>query len=402
VVGLEGRALLSATASVRVRVSAAETVLHNFGAGAANDGTQPWGSLTMVQRRGPAVVFGQTRYGGASGDGTLFMMNPNGSGYRVVYSFAGGPNDGSQPMYDQLRQQGSALYGTTLRGGPANQGVIYKLNTSGTGFTLIHRFQGGAGDGAQPQSSPLPIGSKLYGTTTRGGSNNLGTLYAVGTGGTNFHILYSFSTPSGSQPGGFVVKVGNALYGMTRLGGVKNNGVLFRYNLKTGAYTLLHSFVGGANDGAAPDHGGLTVVGNRFYGLTAQGGPANKGVLFRIDISGKQFKVVHDFTGAPFDGASPRGSLVLSGSVLYGTTASGGPGGHGTVFRFLTRGQRFRVLHAFRGAPTDGATALDNVSIYKGNLYGMTRYGGSVPTAHRTSGEPSYANGVIYRMPPSG
>ena len=246
------------------------------------------------------------------------------------------------------------------------------------------------------------VGPTLYGMTARGGSSHLGTLYAVGTDGSNFHILYSFSKPDGSQPGGSVVKVGNALYGMTRLGGVKDDGVIFRYDLKTGSYAILHSFVGGAFDGADPNHGGLTAVGNRLYGLTAEGGAANKGVLFRIDTSGKHFKVVHAFAGGPFNGALPRGSLVLSGLVLYGTTASGGPSGHGVIFRLSTNGTGFRVLHGFAGSPTDGATGLDNVLIYKGKLYGMTKYGGSVLTAHRRTGEPAYANGVMFRMLPSG
>jgi uncharacterized repeat protein (TIGR03803 family) len=274
---LEPLTLLSgAPASLTPRVATeraapAYAVLHNFGSGVATDGIQPWGSLAVAGSARAATLVGATRYGGAHGAGTLFMLKPGGSGYRVVHAFAGGPNDGAQPMNDQLRQQGQALYGTTLRGGPANQGVIFRLKTSGAGYRLIHPFLGGPNDGAQPYSSPLPVGKVLYGMTARGGAYNQGTLYSLSANGAGFHIIHAFSTSSGSQPHGFVVKVGNALYGMTRLGGVKADGVIFRYDLRTGTYSILHQFTGGPGDGAVPYQGGLTLVGKQLYGLTTEG-----------------------------------------------------------------------------------------------------------------------------------
>ena len=65
------------------------------------------------------------------------------------------------------------------------------------------------------------------------------------------------------------------------------------------------------------------------------------------------FQVLHSFTGA--DGAYPQGSLIQSGSTLYGMTAGGGSGNSGTIFSIPAAGGSITVLHSFAGGATDGA-----------------------------------------------
>ena len=88
----------------------------------------------------------------------------------------------------------------------------------------------------------------------------------------------------------------------------------------------------GGNDGSGP-HGGLTLSGNTLYGTTSAGGSSGNGTLFAINIDGSGFTNLYSFTGGG-DGANPQADLVLSGNILYGTTASGGSSGNGTVFSF--------------------------------------------------------------------
>jgi uncharacterized repeat protein (TIGR03803 family) len=378
---------------------AADTVLHNFGSAVVNDGTQPWGSLTLVRAGNSAVLFGETVYGGSSGRGAIFTISPKGKNYRIVHSFAGGAGDGSQPRYGQLQQVGNVLYGATLRGGPANDGVIFRINTDGTGYAVIHDFSGSIHDGSLPYSNPVAAGSLLIGMTSRGGANHQGAIYALNDDGTGFHILDSFTQATGMQPRGSVAIQGSSLYGMTRLGGTAGDGVVFRFDLNTNQYVVLHQFLGGAGDGATPDHGTLTVKGNRLYGLTTKGGRANDGVLFQMNTSGANFKILHAFAPGAKNGIQPQGSLQLQGSTLYGTASAGGRLNQGAVFRIGTSGRGFKVLHPFNGAPSDGAAALDNLLIYDGKLYGMTKFGGSVPTAKPRAGDPPFDNGAIFAMP---
>jgi uncharacterized repeat protein (TIGR03803 family) len=357
--------------------------------------------LTLVPNGRKAVLFGETAYGGASGRGTIFAMNPNGTGYRVLDSFAGGTRDGSQPSYGALQRVGNVLYGTTLRGGPANLGVIFKINTDGTGYAVLHTFAGGTRDGSLPYSSPTAAGSILIGMTSRGGTNHAGTVYSMNDDGTGFHILYSFAQATGIQPHGPLTIHGGSLYGMTPQGGTAGDGVIFRFDLGTGQYVVLHQFLGGAADGATPDHGGVTVKGSQLFGLTSKGGIANDGVVFRINTSGVNFQVLHSFATGRKNGIRPLGSLLLHGATLYATASAGGRLNQGVAFKIDTSGRSFKVLAALTGPPSDGASPLDNLVMYKGELYGTAKFGGSVAPAKPRSGDPPFDNGVIFgvRLP---
>jgi uncharacterized repeat protein (TIGR03803 family) len=55
--------------------------------------------------------------------------------------------------------------------------------------------------------------------------------------------------------------------------------------------------------------------------------------LFAVNTDGSGFTNLYSFTGGG-DGANPQTDLVLSGNILYGTAASGGSSGNGTVFSF--------------------------------------------------------------------
>jgi uncharacterized repeat protein (TIGR03803 family) len=393
---LEPRALLAATALSHPRN---DVILHDFGSQVVSDGSQPWGSLILVRTGRSATLFGETTYGGAHGRGTIFAINASGKGYRILHTFAGGAGDGAEPRFGALQEVGNVLYGTTLRGGPSNLGVVFKINTDGTGFAVIHSFAGSTHDGSLPYSSPTPAGSILIGMTSRGGANHQGTLYAINDNGSGFHILYSFAQATGDQPRGSVVIQPGAVYGMTPQGGTAGDGVIFRFDLGTGQFSVLHQFQGGAGDGALPDHGGLTLKRSRLYGLTTRGGPANEGVLFQIDTSGANFQVLHTFAPGGKNGIQPEGSLLLQGPTLFGTTSAGGRRNQGTVFRIGTSGRGFHVLHALTGPPADGASALDKLLVYKGKLYGTARFGGAVAPAKPRTGDPPFDNGVIFAVP---
>ncbi len=365
------------------------------------------------------IIFGRTLYGGSSQDGVIFTMNPDGSDYQIVHSFTGGPDDGSQPHHDQLRQEGNVLYGATLLGGTANQGVIFSINTDGTGFKVLHSFLGGKKDGAQPHSNPMPDGPVLYGLTSHGGTKNEGTIYEINTDGSGFQVLHSFKKSDGTQPHGFVIVHGDYLYGMTRKDGGKkghDDGTVFSYDLSTNTYTVLHKFKGGTGDGSTPDHGGLVLIGSTLYGVTTEGGEYGEsdgedggGVLFSINTSGSGFQVLHNFGGAVDvgagaitpDGSGPHGSLTLGpdGVTLYGMTSDGGKHNAGTIFQFDTADNAYQSFYNFAGPTGDGQDGLDNVFILNGNIYGMTKYGGDNATSTSNDGKSTYDDGVIFSIP---
>ena len=102
------------------------------------------------------------------------------------------------------------------------------------------------------------------------------------------------------------------------------------------------------SDGANP-HAGLTLWDNTLFGTAETGGSSGYGTVFALNTDGTGFTNLHSFpataateTGLAYtntDGATPRGGLLLSGNTLYGTAASGGSGGVGTVFSLSFRPQ---------------------------------------------------------------
>ncbi len=170
-----------------------------------------------------AALYGTTYWGGSAGSGTVFAVSTNGTGFTVLHNFGSSSSDGSLPEAG-LTLAGDALYGTTAYGGTSGNGTVFAIHTNGTGFTNLHSFTAihtnSSGvytnsDGAGPGARLILSGNTLYGTAGGGGSSGRGTVFAVSTNGTGFTNLYSFTGGSdGSGPSGLILS-GNTLYGTT-------------------------------------------------------------------------------------------------------------------------------------------------------------------------------------------
>lgn len=175
--------------------------------------------------------------------------------------------------------------------------------------------------------------------------------------------VYNFAggTTSGQYPWYVTLVQGTsgALYGMTYAGGTKGLGTFFSVTT-TGTQTLLHSFAGGANDGANPT-GGLTLgTDGNFYGTTQQGGSKSSGVVFKMTPSGT-ITILHTLNGST-DGSFPWGPPIEgSDGNFYGTASGGGNKGSGVVYKVTSTGTysviyEFDVTHGFGpvAPPTQG------------------------------------------------
>jgi uncharacterized repeat protein (TIGR03803 family) len=204
--------------------------LHDFENSNSTDGSQPFGSLISDG----TFLYGMTAYGGASGSGTIFKIKPDGTGYASLY--ASGNSHGS------LISDGSFLYGMSYTGGISNPGTVFKIKPDGTGYLQVHSF-GGLTEGYKPVGSLVSDGTFLYGMTREGGTNNCvsatcGTVFKVKPDGTRYVKLLDFTgTLNGNFPNGDFVLVGNFLYGMTSQGGANDLGTLFRLGLSAAGIT---------------------------------------------------------------------------------------------------------------------------------------------------------------------
>ena len=123
----------------------------------------------------------------SSGDGVIFSINTNGTGFKTLYSFTGG-NDGSTPK-GALTLGGNVLYGATTAGGASgNSGAIFSYvlsspvllsiarsgtnviltwSTAASNYTLQSSTQLGTG-ASWGTASPLPVVVNGLETVTNG------------------------------------------------------------------------------------------------------------------------------------------------------------------------------------------------------------------------------------------
>lgn len=302
--------------------------LHSFSSYGGN-GKSPYAALTLLGTN----LYGMTVEGGA-GVGVVFCVSTNGVGYTNLHVFNSNATNGSMP-YGSLTLANGKLYGMTQRGGASGFGTLFGMNLDGSGYTNLHAFAGGAADGAYPGGEVTLSGTYFYGMTSQGGAAGLGVVFRVNTDGSGYTILHSFAgyPTDGAAPPRSLTLDGSTLYGMTQQGGAATAkvGMVFRMNTDGSGYTNLHSFAGGTSDGATP-LGSLTLANGWLYGMTSAGGAGNKGTLFRLKTDGSSYTNFHSFAGGASDGATPYGSLMFSGSTLYGMTYYGGTNNYGVVF----------------------------------------------------------------------
>ncbi len=377
------------------------TALHQFGSQPDN-GRVPYGSLTLYNGvfygtttyGGPPYNVPPTN---PANKGNVFKMNLDGSGFTVLHEFMGGASDGWKP-WSGLAISGDMIYGSTVYGGPRGEsgGVLYEMDVNGNGFRILHAF-GEPGDGFGGSTSPTRVENMLFGLT-RWGGNGTGTIYSYNTTTEVYKQLYRFAANSsdGNAPLGTLTMANDGyLYGLTWLGGRNNMGTLFRIRTDGSAFETLYHFSGGTQ-GKYPYDTLVFDNNHTLYGTTLGEYGVNLsdlGVVFKYDITSKAYSVLHRFVGGANDSGKPNGSVVLSpdGMRLYGTTHGDDAWGgteRGILYRMNIDGTGFTQLHEFKGGD-DGATPMRTPLLVNGALYGMTAYGGSE----------NY--GLIYRYQPN-
>jgi len=232
----------------------------NGAVGTNRDGSAPQAGLVLSVN----TLYGTAFAGGSAGGGTVFKVNIDGTGFRTLYNFASistnssgiyTNNAGANPLAE-LVLSGCTLYGTAMNGGASGNGTVFALKTDGTGFRVLHTFKELANhtneDGAVPHAGLVLSGCTLYGAAQYGGSSGNGTIFALNTDGTHFRNLHSFTflnsngmtgtNTDGTYPYGTLVLSGNTLYGTALFGGSSGDGTIFALNTDGAGFTNLHSF----------------------------------------------------------------------------------------------------------------------------------------------------------------
>jgi uncharacterized repeat protein (TIGR03803 family) len=260
----------------KVDTSGTETVLHNF-TGGTTDGCHPEGGLL---RDKAGNLYGTTQACGASRYGTVFKMDTSGT-ETVLHSFAGGTTDGAYPVYTSLlMDKNGNLYGVTEYGGASGEGVVYMLSSSGT-LTVLHNFTGYP-DGCYPNGTPArDKKGNLYGTANACGSSNLGIVWKVSKKGTEtvLHNFTGYPTDGGNPYAGVIIDAKGNLYGDASQGGTSDAGVVYKLS-KSKTLTVLHNFT--RSDGQFLVGGVIRDGKGNLYGTTYGGGSYSYGTAWKL------------------------------------------------------------------------------------------------------------------------
>lgn len=406
-------------------------------------------------------LYGVASQGGTYGNGTVFEVTSDGL-FTNLYSFTGG-NDGADPQGALLAGQDGNFYGTTANGGTNGDGTVFVVSPDGT-LTPLVEFNGL--DGANPQSALVQgDDGTIYGTTQNGGLAGNGTV---------FQIAISSSPQVITQPGSLAVFAGaNVQFDVSVLGSAPlfyqwlkdgtnladggsisgaNGRILNLSNVitnDTGSYSVMVSNVLGsalssnallivtssppfivsqpvstniaAGDTAVlaanvlgnlpliyrwqrdgtnlTDNGSVsgsatgtlmisdaTVADDGVYAVTitnAFGSVISSNATLSVvaaTIAGTSLTTLHWFSSKAGVGGGwpPNGLMLASNGNLYGTTEFGSLSnytGAGTIFTVDTN-DHFSTVVAFNGVNGFGPLAA-LVEDTNGNFYGTTAFGGT-------------------------
>ena len=350
-------------------------VLHSLSG--STDGAQPRAPLIQAT---DGHFYGTTSTGGSAGLGTVFKITSGGT-FTVLHHFVGG-TDGARPYAPLLRATDGNFYGTTLTGGAANKGTVFKMTPVGT-LTVLHAFGQTVNDGASPYAGLIQArDGNFYGTTFLG-AGGYGTIFTMTPSGTLTVLYTGFGHSNGASPRATLLEASDGnLYGTTvGMGGSPVCcGTAFRFTT-SGTFTVIHYF--GLNGVAFPSTPLVEGSDGFLYGTSGSGfyhGQSWSSRIYRMSLSG-------DVDPLPMPVGYPASGLTQgSDGAFY---AAGGYADFGMLFRMTASGT-FTVLHLFAGGPLDGADPDGLTLATDGNFYGTTRVGGASN------------DGVVFRLDPTG
>ena len=325
------------------------TTIYNF---SGLDGQNPDGGLVLGT---DGNFYGTTRFGGANNFGTVFKITPAGV-LTTLHSFAG--TDGSEPRPGLVQGKNGAFYGTTCGFNPP--WTSYSITSSGK-FKTINSSNDVRT--ATCSSAPLTLGDdgKLYGTTMAGGPTEQGTVFRMTPAG-KITAIFDGDFGNGSNLVGAVTQGKDGfLYGTTSANGSGGFGVVFKLSTR-GKYTKLHEFgLDFANDGMTPFAGLVAASDGRFYGATSAGessGNVPNGNLFSI-TSGGAYNLLYAFDGTHGYDAYATPMQHTNGKI-YGVAEGGGVHNWGVVYSMDNGAPPFVVLMTRWGRPGQTVEILGN------------------------------------------
>ncbi|MDQ8186722.1 choice-of-anchor tandem repeat GloVer-containing protein [Pelagicoccus sp. SDUM812002] len=282
-----------------------------------------------------AAEFGKERLAAAqkSGGTTIFTVDPE---LKLT-------SIGTTTVRD-----GNVIYGVA-QGGEYGAGALYRVNSDGTDFQVLHTFLGGGEHAQLPSSIVLGDDGYLYGMT---GQNSFfmkrpqvaGALFRIRTDGNGYEIVkfYEYSNKFRSSPILEGLAPDGSLLARGPVPNPGNSGTdgLLKIDRQTGEISVIYRASYYPEDGQpvfktlVPFEDGQDGY---YYGYDQR-------TLYRFQLDGNAPTPIHEFKGSPLDGDAVGEAPIFHGDWLYGITRGGGKNRLGTVYRLKRDGTDYEVL----------------------------------------------------------
>ena len=304
-------------------------------------------------------VAGSTSVDGNQANGSIFRITPAGK-FTLLHTFQSTNGNPINPATALVEANDGFLYGTTLDGGDANQGVLFRIGKDGSGFEIAHSFcsQANCTDGFSPTSLILGHDGKLYGVA---GTNTGGSIIFRFAPPSTFSVAMNFPDATGA-PHNLTQGADGNLYGVSLVGDLTDVERI----TPSGQITVLGQI---PFQGFDPCHGSTNLLqladGSfyammgcyqieqaQFYKVALSGGlqefpqlghsgelitpiQASDGNLWSIQTGLDEViaappstgTIVRSFAFTGANGSNPEASVVQGADgKIYGTAATGGTG----------------------------------------------------------------------------
>jgi uncharacterized repeat protein (TIGR03803 family) len=333
--------------------------------------------------------------------GTLFKLTPAGE-FTRLFTFTQGTSGflhGNNPADGFVEANDGLLYGITFNGGKQNDGVLFRISKTGTGFKVLHNFCSSAKctDGSTPNGLSLGQDGNLYGTTLEGGSSvspcpssGCGTIFRFEPSSGAFAVLHRLTAAAdGLEPFGMIQAANGNFYGVSQGLDVHSfNEDIFQFTL-AGQFTvqfksaLFDTGISGLTQGA---NGNLYGAFESITGSAA--GDIN---FFDVSTEGTGFVAFAPFTSLAGTTTIPSLFLASDGN-LWDTNFTDSAATMGSIFSINPQNGAVLQTFAFDGA-NGNSPEVGVIQAADGTFVGTTELGGTI-----SGGSNEFADGTVWTL----
>jgi len=270
--------------------------------------TLPSESYAPLTLASDGKLYGVTDVAGTFNEGTAFSYAIASDVFTTIYNFDS--PTGNAPVGGLLQARDGNFYGTASLGGTRGGGVVYRLTPAGV-YKVLHNFASNPSTAGSVPTAGLVQGSDgyLYGTTSIGGANGYGTIFRITTTGTGFSVIHNFDKTDGTSPNSTpLLHTNGRIYGLTSSGGTLDDGVL--YEVDAGLSPFASVFVNPSGKVGAS----VEILGQDFLSATGILFGTGSGTFTASSDTYMTAKIVAGATTGPVTVEEPGGNLVSQNS----------------------------------------------------------------------------------------